>query len=63
MGLGKLGADLVKKDDGGAANVQDMDVIQLLLAMLTEMRMQTFLLREMSGIDVEPSDLQLREIE
>lgn len=62
MGLGKLGADLVKKDDGGAANVQDMDVIQLLLAMLTEMRMQTFLLREMSGIDVEPSDLQLREI-
>lgn len=62
MSLGKLGANLVKRDDGGAENVQDMDVIQLLLAMLTEMRMQTFLLREMSGIDVEPSDLQLREI-
>lgn len=59
--LDRLGGNVVKRDDGGAINVQDLDSKQLLLALLLEMQLLTTMVKEISGLELEPRDVNIRD--
>ena len=61
MQLDKLGSNVVKRDDGGAVNVQDLDTKQLLQGVLIELQMLNAMIKEATDSEVEPRDVNIRD--